>query len=131
MWDLSLLKPTAPTHAESQRTTKETASKSSGRCVKAITRGGRISSHFHRRLCSPEEIHDTSLQVVHPAGDLDCLLRLKFREHGAVLSNVGDRDLHILARDGVDKGVIRCRSFTRVGCRVNRGFDLRQQACEI
>jgi hypothetical protein len=84
-----------------------------------------------RTESSFEEIYDTRLQVVHRTGHRYSAIRLHFVEHGTVLADVGHRDFHILAGDGINKSVILRRPFSGVRGRLNRGFNFRQQACEI
>jgi hypothetical protein len=96
--------------------------------------------HSNRRLgesgstrteSSFEEIYDTRLQVVHRTGHLNSTIRLHFVEHGTVLADVGHRDFHILAGDGINKSVILRRPFAGVWRRLHRGFNFCQQAREI
>src|SRR5262245_19560341 len=72
---------------------------------------------------SAEELHRTRLQVVHRADDLDGTLGFEFREHRAVLPNVSDRQLDVLAGHGVHERVVLCRALPGEGRGLDGGFD--------
>src|SRR5215472_15582254 len=80
---------------------------------------------------SAEEVHDTGLEVVHRSRNLDRSARLQFGKHRAVLPDVADRELHVLARHRVYKRVVRGCALAVVCRRIDGGPNLLQETGQI